>query len=155
MNHITNTAPALAIFDAAYSDFYHCFQYMGFDTVDQWSFEFEIGALNCSDVFKSFTAEQLQELYDVVHLNSFARAQIAEAWYCADARGMDAIKYARECDLEKYAREMAAIERDLEKHASEMDQLNNNMAAQLLRFKIMAMENMARATDSYAMDFTL
>ena len=134
MNHITNAAPALAIFDEAYSDFAYCFKCLGFDTVEQWSFEFEIGALNCSDVFKSFTAEQLQELYDVVHLNAFARAQISTAWYYADARS----SYSDEM---KYAREMVA--------------LTSEMNAQLLRFKVMAMENMARATDSYAMDFTL
>ena len=134
MNNSTNINPALEIFDEAYSDFDYCFKRMGFNTIEQWSFEFETGALNCSAVFKSFTAEQLQELYDVVHLNAFARAQIASAWYCADERN----SYSDEM---KCARETVALTRE--------------MNAQMLRFKIMAMENMARATDSYAMDFTL
>ena len=131
MNH--STAPALAIFDEAYSDFDHCFNCLGFDTVEKWSVEFEIGALDCLDVFKSFTSEQLQELYDVVRLDAFARAQILDAWNWADELG----PYSESV---KYAREMIALDLDLN--------------AKLLRFKIMAMENLARATDSYSMDFT-
>ena len=133
MNNSTNINPALEIFNEAYSDFDYCFKRMGFNTIEQWSFEFETGALNCSDVFKSFTTEQIQELYAVVHINAFARAQIATAWYCAD-------KSSSYSDEMKYAREMVAITRE--------------MNAQMIRFKIMAMENMARATDSYSMDFT-
>lgn len=132
MNHITNTAPALEIFDKAYRDFDHCFYFMRFNTIEQWSFE--IGALNCSDVFKSFNQEQLQELYDVLRLDAFSRAQVAtEYMYCVD-------------DFFKL--------KETRKYASEMNQLDLEMKNQLLRFKVMAMENMARATDSYAMDFT-
>ena len=134
MNHITNINPALAIFDKAYSDFDHCFNCMGFNTIDQWSFEFEIGAINCLDVLKSFNPEQLQELYDVVRLDAFARAQCYDAYNCAD-------------DLGNYSQAF--------KYGLELGELNNARDNQLIRFKIMAMENLALATDSYAMDFTL
>ena len=134
MNHTTNTAPALEIFNEAYSDFDHFFPCMKFNTLDYWAVEFEIGAINCLDVFKSFTAEQLQELYDVVRLDAFARAQCYDAYNCAD-------------DLGNYSQAF--------KYGLELGELNNARDNQLIRFKIMAMENLARATDSYAMDFTL
>lgn len=134
MNHSTNINPALEIFDKAYSDFDHCFNCMGFNTIDQWSFEFEIGAINCFDVLKSFNPEQLQELYDAVRLDAFARAQCYDAYNCAD-------------DLGNYSEAF--------KYELELGELNKERNNQLLRFKVMAMENLARATDSYAMDFTL